>query len=76
MMETIKGKVSKIRVLKLATSPLVRFSVDDTSCLIALHSLQFLYEVQDDMEIVVAGTYNERNQFVVKKFCVLKKEFA
>ena len=75
-MQSIQGKVSKIRVLKLAKSPLVRFSVDDTSCLIALHSLQFLYEVQDDMEIVVAGVYNDRKQFIVRKFCVLKKEFA
>ena len=70
-MQTLKGTVSKIKILKLSQSPLVRFSVDDTSCLIALHSLKFLYEVQDDSEIVVAGVYNERNQFVVSKFCVM-----
>lgn len=70
-MQTMKGTVSKIRILKLTASPLVRFTVDDTSCLIALHSLRFLYEVQDDMQVVVAGVYNKKNQFIVKKFCVM-----
>lgn len=75
-MQTMKGTVSKIRILKLATSPLVRFNLDDVNCLIALHSLQFLYEVSEDSEVVVAGHYNNRNQFVVKKFCVMAKSFA
>lgn len=32
-MHTIKGTVSKIKVLQLPESPLVRFSVDGVSCL-------------------------------------------
>jgi len=69
-MQTIKGKVSKIKVLKLSTHPLVHFKIDDVSCLIASHSLNFLYEVKEDSQIVVGGNYNDRNQFVVKKYCV------
>lgn len=70
-METIKGTVSKIKILKLSSSPLVRFTVDDVSCLIAGHSLNFLYDVHDDDQIVLGGNFNDRNQFVVKKYCVL-----
>ena len=47
-MHTIKGTVSKIKVLKLSESPLARFSVDSVSCLIARHSLNFLYQVEED----------------------------
>ena len=75
-MQTIKGTVSKIKVLKLSISPLVRFSVDDTSCLIATHSLTFLAETQDGSEIVIYGAYNRRKQFVVRKYCVLNKAVA
>lgn len=70
-MHTIKGTVSKIKVLKLSESPLVRFSIDGVSCLIARHSLNFLYQVEEDSELVVCGEYNSRNQFVVSKFCVV-----
>ena len=70
-MHTIKGTVSKIKVLKLSESPLVRFSVDGVSCLIAKHSLNFLYQVEEDSELVLCGEYNSRNQFVVRKYCVL-----
>ena len=70
-MHTIKGTVSKIKVLKLSESPLVRFSIDGVSCLIARHSLNFLYQVEEGTEIVVCGEYNSRNQFVVSKFCVM-----
>lgn len=70
-MHTIKGTVSKIKVLKLSESPLVRFSVDGVSCLIAKHSLNFLYQVEEDTELVVCGEYNGRKQFVVSKFCVM-----
>ena len=75
-MHTIKGTVSKIKVLKLSESPLVRFSVDGVSCLIARHSLNFLYQVEEDSELVVCGEYNSRKQFVVRKFCVLAKSLA
>lgn len=70
-MQTIKGTVSKIKVVKLSESPLIRFSIGDVSCLIAKHSLNFLYDVQDGFEVVIGGRYNRRNQFVVKRFCVM-----
>lgn len=70
-MITQKGTVSKIKVLKLDESPLVRFSLDDVSCLIRAHSLNFLWEVDEGYEIVVGGSYNSRNQFVVMKYCVI-----
>ena len=72
-MQTIKGTVSKIKVLKLSMSPLVRFSLDGVSCLIATHSLNFLYDVTEGSEVVIGGEYNSRKQFVVKKYCVLSK---
>ena len=75
-MHTIKGTVSKIKVLKLSESPLVRFSVDGVSCLIARHSLNFLYQVEENSELVVCGEYNSRNQLVVRKFCVMAKSYA
>ena len=68
-MHTIKGTVSKIKVLKLSESPLVRFSLDGANCLITKHSLHFLYQVQEETDLVACGTYNSRNQFVVSKFC-------
>lgn len=70
-METLKGSVSKIKILKLSQSPLVRFNLDDINCLIAAHSLNFLYQVQEGTDLVVCGAYNNRNQFVVSKFCSL-----
>ena len=73
-MQTIKGSVSKIKVLKLSVSPLVRFNIDDINCLIAQHSLNFMYDIMEDSEIVVSGIYNSRKQFVVKRYCVLSKD--
>lgn len=75
-METLRGKVTKIKIIKYLTNgtPLVRFNVDDTNCLIAFHSLNFLFEVNEDAEIVVGGEYNSRGQFVVKRYCVRNKE--
>lgn len=70
-METIKGSVSKIKILKLSQSPLVRFSLNGVNCLIIKHSLNFLYQVQEETNLVVCGTYNSRNQFVVYKYCIL-----
>lgn len=52
---------------------MVRFSLDAANCLIATHSLNFLADVDDGMEIVVAGEYNDRKQFVVKKYSVIGK---
>jgi len=72
-MITQKGTVSKIKVLKLDASPLVRFSLDDVSCLIKIHSLNFMWEVAEGSEIVVGGEFNSRKQFVVRKYCVIKK---
>ena len=72
-MKTMKGVVSKIRMLKMSKTPLVRFSLDGVNCLIAAHSLSFLADVDEGMQIVVAGDYNDRKQFVVKKYSVIGK---
>lgn len=53
--------------------PLVRFSLDNVNCLIAVHSLSFLADVDEGMQIVVAGEYNDRKQFIVKKYSVIGK---
>ncbi|MEQ7028505.1 hypothetical protein [Enterococcus gallinarum] len=66
-MKSMKGYVSKIRMLKMSKTPLIRFSLNNVNCLIATHSLNFLADVDEGMEIVVAGEYNSRKQFVVKK---------
>ncbi|MFB8552510.1 hypothetical protein [Enterococcus casseliflavus] len=72
-MKSMKGVVSHIRVLKMSKTPLVRFSLNNLNCLIATHSLNFLADVDENMQVVVAGEYNQRNQFVVKKYSVLGK---
>ena len=72
-MKSLKGVVSKIRVLKISKTPLVRFSLDGTNCLIAAHSLNFIADVDEGMRIVVAGEFNDRKQFVVKKYSVIGK---
>lgn len=72
-MKSMKGYVSKIRVLKMSKTPLVRFSHDGVNCLIAAHSLNFLADVDEGMQIVVAGEFNDRKQFVVKKYSVIGK---
>lgn len=71
--KSLKGVVSKIRVLKMSKIPLVRFSLNNVNCLIATHSLNFLAEVDENMQVVVAGEYNQRKQFVVKKYTVIGK---
>lgn len=70
-MKSLKGVVSKIRVLKMSKTPLVRFSLDNVNCLIATHSLNFLADVDENMQVVVAGEYNSRKQFVVRKYSVI-----
>lgn len=72
-MQTMNGIVSSIKILKYSERPLVFFKLDDTSCLIAGHSLNFLADVEDGMNIVVAGDYNNRKQFIVKKYAVIGK---
>ena len=72
-MISLKGTVSKIRMLKMAKPPLVRFSLDGVHCLIAAHSLNLLADVDEGMEIVIAGEYISRKQFVVKKYSVIGK---
>lgn len=75
-MKTIKGSISKIKILKHLDngSPLVRFNLNDINCLIAFHSLMFLFEVTENATVVVAGEYNSRNQFVVRRYCVIQKD--
>ncbi|MET1966766.1 hypothetical protein ABXL94_08295 [Enterococcus gallinarum] len=71
--KSLKGEVSKIRVLKMSRTPLVRFSLNNINCLIAAHSLNFLADVDEGMQVVVAGEFNDRKQFVVKKYSVIGK---
>lgn len=71
--KSLKGVVSKIRVLKMSRILLVRFSLDNVNCLIAAHSFNFLADVDEGMQIVVAGEFNDRKQFVVKKYSVIGK---
>lgn len=72
-MESKTGTVSKVKILKYSERPLVFFKLDNVSCLIAGHSLNFLADVEDGMRIAVAGEYNSRKQFVVKKYAVIGK---
>lgn len=70
-MMSVSGIVSSVKILKFSERPLVYFKLDDTSCLIAGHSLNFLADVEDGMRIAVAGEYNSRKQFVVKKYAAI-----
>lgn len=72
-MQSKTGTVSSIKILKFSEQPLVYFKLNSESCLIALRSLSFLSEADNGMKITVAGEYNKRKQFVVKKFAVLGK---
>lgn len=57
----------------MSKTPLVRFSLNNVNCLIATHSLNFLADVDENMQIVVAGEFNDRKQFIVRKYSVLGK---
>lgn len=72
-METASGIVSNVKILKMSARPLVYFKVGNQSCLIAAHSLNFLADVDNGMRIVIAGDYNSRKQFVVRKYAVIGK---
>ncbi|EQA5427863.1 hypothetical protein ACX35D_000888 [Enterococcus hirae] len=65
------GTVTKIKILQIGARPLIRFSLNDTNCLIAGHGLNFLAEVDEGMKLVISGYYNQRNQLVVKEYHVL-----
>lgn len=70
-MMSMSGIVSSVKILKMSERPLVYFKLDNVSCLIAGHSLNFLADVEDGMRIAVAGEYNSRKQFVVRKYAVI-----
>lgn len=72
-MMSASGSVSSIKILKFSERPLVYFKLDDQSCLIASHSLSFLADVDNGMRIAIVGEYNNRKQFVVKKYAVIEK---
>lgn len=72
-MITLKRTVSHLKVLTLSDFPLVYFQLDNQHCLIAKHSLNFLADVADGMQIIVGGQFNARNQFVAAKYTVLGK---
>lgn len=70
-MISMNGIVSSIKILQMSERPLVFFKLDKSSCLIASHSLNFLADVENGMRIVVGGDYNDRKQFVVRKYAVV-----
>ena len=72
-METIRGTVSKIRIIKMAASPLVYFKLGETNCLIAAHSLSFLADAAEGCEMVIGGEFNSRKQFVCRRYAVIGK---
>ena len=72
-METIRGTVSKVKILKMSERPLVYFKVDEVSCLIATHSLSFLADVAEGSRVAVDGELNSKKQFVCKKYAVIGK---
>lgn len=73
--QCLQGSVEKIKIVKLESMPLVRFTLQlngdgKENCLIRTHSLNFLFQVQEGSSVVIYGQKNERNQFVVKKYHV------
>ncbi|MFC0276453.1 hypothetical protein ACFFH2_07035 [Enterococcus devriesei] len=72
-MQSLNGIVSSIKIIKYSERPLVYFKVNDQSCLIAAHSLNFLADVENGMRIAIAGEFNSRKQFVVKRYGVIGK---
>lgn len=72
-MMSMSGFVSSIKILKFSERPLVYFKLDDTNCLIATHSLSFLADVESGMRVAVYGDFNDRKQFIVRKYAVVGK---
>lgn len=73
MMIHLNGTVKHVKILKSGERPLVFFKLDDTNCLIASHSLNFLADVSEGTKIAIAGEYNSRKQLVVRKYAVIGK---
>lgn len=69
----LNGTVKHVKILKSGERPLVFFKLDDTNCLIASHSLNFLADVSEGTKIAIAGEYNSRKQLVVRKYAVIGK---
>lgn len=69
----MNGIASSIKILKFSERPLVYFKLNDLSCLIATHSLNFLADVENAMRITICGDFNSRKQFIVKKYSVVGK---
>ena len=76
-MKNLIGKVSKIKILKIDSCPLVRFTLTTNdnlvNCLIHFHSLSFLADVDDDAIIQIFGFLNGRKQFVVRQYKLKSK---
>lgn len=72
-MQSLSGFVSNIKILKFSERPLVYFKLNNQSCLIATRSLSFLADVENDMRVAVGGEYNNRGQFIVRKYGVIGK---
>lgn len=72
-MESKTGIVSSIKILEFSVRPLVFFKLNGESCLIAFRSLNFLSDVDNGMRISVAGEYNKRKQFVIRRYSVIGK---
>ena len=70
-MESIKGTVTKLKIIQFSQQPLVYFQLANINCLIATHSLNFFAYVEAGMKIVVLGKRNTRGQFIVAKYAVL-----
>lgn len=70
-LNNLKGTVSHIKILKSNERPLVYFKLDEINCLIASHSLSFLSDVAEGSKVAIAGEYNSRKQFVVRKYAVV-----
>lgn len=69
----LKGVVSHIKILKSSERPLVYFKLDEINCLIASHSLNFLADVAEGSKVAIAGEYNNKKQFIVRKYAVIGK---
>lgn len=67
----LKGTVKKIKLLSHSKIPLLYVKINEQSCLVASHYLDFFGKVAEDMNIEVWGYFNKRNQFIIKKYRVL-----
>ncbi|MBV7390814.1 MULTISPECIES: hypothetical protein [Enterococcus] len=70
-MKTYQGIVTKIKIIRFDSQPLVYFRIDQQDFLIAHHSLNFLADVSIDSHIAVAFTTNKKHQRIVRKYGVI-----